>query len=181
VVALTVCLLDQVTKRWAQRELQYRPGRSLVLVSGYASLTYVRNPGAAWGVLAGSHKSFRRPFFIAVNLAAMAFILTIFWRLVPGQRMLSVALSLILGGALGNFTDRLQHDYVVDFIRVHYQARFYWPTFNVADVAISLGVALLLVEMFFGGWWERRQAARAAMMGPGEEREAASGEGEGPA
>lgn len=161
-IALVVCVTDQASKAWAQDDLYHRPGQIITLVRDYVAFRYVENPGAAWGFLSGADASFRRPFFICISLAAMVFILSIFLRLQPGQRMMLLSLSLILGGAIGNFIDRLRHDYVVDFIRLHWGRRFYWPTFNVADVAISIGVFLLLLEMFFGPWWMRRRAAGAS-------------------
>jgi signal peptidase II len=157
-VTLVVCALDQCTKHWAQNSLQPRPGRRIVLVEGYLALSYVRNPGAAWGFLARSNESFRRPFFIGISLLAMGFILYLFRRLERGQLMLMTALSLVMGGAIGNFIDRIRYNYVVDFVDFHVKHRFKWPTFNVADVAITVGVVLLFIEMFVLPRLRRRQA-----------------------
>ena len=102
VLVLALCGLDQVTKQWAQDNLQQRPGRSIGLVGHNLALTYVRNPGAAWGFLSSpKYATFRRPFFITISLVAMAFILVIFYYLRPGQRLLMTALSLIMSGAIG--------------------------------------------------------------------------------
>ncbi len=170
VVALVTCGLDQASKEWANSTLQFEPGRTIQVVEGYAAFSYVRNPGAAWGFLARADASFRLPFFITVTSVAMVFMLYIFIRLEPNQRLLMVALSLILGGALGNFVDRVRFNYVVDFILLHYQMRFRWPTFNIADVAITVGVVLMLGEMLLGPWFQRRREAEvpAAAAAPSE-------------
>jgi len=162
IIAPVWVVLDQVSKAWAQGTLQHLPGRVIHLVDGFFAFSYVRNPGAAWGFLSTADGSFRLPFFITVTLVAMVFMLYIFIRLEPGQWLLMLALSSILGGALGNFIDRVRFNYVIDFILVHVQMRWRWPTFNVADVAISVGVTLMLGEMIFGPMLARRTAAAAA-------------------
>ncbi len=153
--------VDQWTKQWAHQDLQFRPGGRVTLVEGYAAFSYVRNPGAAWGFLADADESFRKPFFVVINIAAMLFILYIHFRLEPGQYLLLVALACVLSGAVGNFIDRLKYNYVVDFIKVHYQYRFEWPTFNVADIAITCGVILLFAEMFITPILRRRALTAA--------------------
>lgn len=149
-VTLFVAITDQASKKWADTDLFNRPQRRVMLIEGYLDFSYVRNPGAAWGFLAHADESFRKPFFAIVSVVAMAFILYLFVRLKPGQHFLLAALSLVLGGAVGNFIDRLYHDYVIDFIHAHWHDRFHWPTFNVADIAITIGVILLLAEMIWG-------------------------------
>ncbi len=154
-VVLVLGAADQLTKQWAQEDLQMRPGRSISLVSGYLGFTYVRNPGAAWGFLSGpKYAGFRRPFFITVSIVAMVFIGVIFFYLQRGQGLMMTALSLIMSGAVGNFIDRVRLNYVIDFLDVRIplpgDSVFYWPKFNVADVAITLGVLVLVLEMFIG-------------------------------
>lgn len=148
VVVVIAVGLDQWSKHWAESDLQLRPGRRVTLVEGYLALSYVRNPGAAWGFLARARDTFRRPFFVGISVVAMVFILYLFVRLERGQRLMMMALSLVMGGAVGNFVDRLRFNYVIDFIDFHIQRRFKWPTFNVADIAITVGVVLLFLEMF---------------------------------
>ena len=109
---------------------------------------YVENPGAAWGLLSRSGEAFRTPFFLVVSLAAMIFIIAYFRRTTASQRWLRLALALVFGGAVGNFFDRARFGYVIDFIDWHWYDVATWPTFNVADSAISIGVALLLLDMF---------------------------------
>lgn len=161
-ISAVVLLLDQGSKHWAQQELRHAPRSRITLIDDYLAFTYVRNPGAAWGFLARTSERFRHPFFIGVSLAAMLFILYIHSRLEPGQWLLLTAISLVMGGAAGNFVDRIRLRYVIDFIELHWRHRFRWPTFNVADIAISVGVGLLLLEMLFGPWWRRRRGADPA-------------------
>jgi signal peptidase II len=177
-IITVVCVgLDQGTKHWAQTDLQHRLTRHVTLIDGYLKLSYVRNPGAAWGFLARSHRSFRRPFFIGISIVAMLFILYLFRRLEPGQRLMMTALSLVMGGAIGNFIDRIRFNYVVDFIDFHVQRRFKWPTFNVADIAITVGVALLFLEMFVLPRLRRRRqrAAARAVAAEGVDRDRGEG------
>lgn len=169
-VVLVVVAADQLTKHWAHEELQRQPGGRITVIEGYAAFAYIRNPGAAWGFLARAKESFRQPFFLSISVLAMLFILYIHWRLEPGQLLLLVALSLVMGGAIGNFIDRLRFNFVVDFIKVHYRHRYEWPTFNVADIAITVGVILLFAEMLLGPYLRRRRL-RAAAVDPGEGQE----------
>jgi signal peptidase II len=142
-----VIAVDQYTKHLAVKSLMGRP--AVDVINGFFQFRYVENPGAAWGFLASAPESFRSPFFICVSLLAISFIMYFFHRLAPSARAMIVSLSLILGGAMGNFIDRLRYKYVVDFIHWYYKDN-YWPTFNVADVGISVGVGLMVLVMIFG-------------------------------
>ena len=115
------------------------------VVDGFWNWRYVQNPGAAWGLLATASDKIRVPFFWVVSLAAIAFIITFFRKLKDDQLLLVISLSLVFGGALGNFVDRLHLNYVIDFIDWYVGDR-HWPTFNFADAAITTGVALLMLE-----------------------------------
>jgi signal peptidase II len=117
------------------------------LIDGLWSWRYVENPGAAWGVLADTDASIRLPFFYAVAVLAIAFILWFFRRLDDRQVLLTLGLSFVFGGALGNLIDRLHLSYVIDFID-WYAGASHFPTFNVADAAITAGIALLVVDMW---------------------------------
>lgn len=119
--------------------------RHAPVIDGFWSFRYVENPGAAWGLLANASEAVRVPFFIVVSIAAMALILGFFRKLEDHQRLLIFGLSLVFGGAIGNFIDRLHQSYVIDFID-WYVGRYHWPTFNVADAAITVGVGLLLSD-----------------------------------
>lgn len=170
VAGMTVAL-DLSSKYWAQHTLQYIPGRQLVVVENLAAFNYVRNPGAAWGFMSGLDESVRRPLFITISLGAMTFILVLLRRLHPSQRLLGLALCLVMGGAIGNFVDRLRYGYVVDFILLHWKSAFRWPTFNVADIAISVGVGLVLLEMILTARAETPSLADGAKPAPPEEPE----------
>jgi signal peptidase II len=108
---------------------------------------YVENPGAAWGFLSGAASWFRTPFFLLVSIAAQVFIVFYFLRTTREQRLLRVALALVMGGAIGNFVDRVRFGYVIDFIDWHWYDRATWPTFNIADSAITVGVSLMIFDM----------------------------------
>jgi signal peptidase II len=137
--------LDNDPPQPGARRLATRPHR---FIEDYWHFRYVENPGAAWGLFGTLSDSVRRPFFHLVSLMALAFIVTMYVRLTPEQRGLRWALALLAGGALGNFVDRLIRGYVIDFIDWHWrnQPGMRWPTFNVADVAICVGVGLLLLD-----------------------------------
>jgi signal peptidase II len=161
-ITLAVAALDQWSKQWAQQDLQYRDRGRISVIDNYFAFSYVRNPGAAWGFLAKASESFRQPFFVIISIAAILFILYIHHRLEPGQWLVLLAISLVMGGAVGNSIDRFHYRYVVDFIELHYQHRYKWPTFNVADIAITIGVILLFFEMFLGPWLSREPKKMAS-------------------
>ncbi len=111
-------------------------------------MNYVENPGAAWGLGRDMSETTRNGFFMAVSIAAVAFILHYYRRLSDQQRYLQFALAMVLSGAVGNFIDRLARRYVIDFIEWHWWNRpdLHWPTFNIADSLIVVGVALLMLH-----------------------------------
>jgi signal peptidase II len=111
-------------------------------------MNYVENPGAAWGLFRGFSKEFRNTFFTLVSLGAVAFILGYYRKLREDQRYLQLALAFVLSGAVGNFIDRLARHYVIDFVEWYWWNRpdVRWPTFNVADSLIVVGVAMLVVH-----------------------------------
>jgi len=111
-------------------------------------MNYVENPGAAWGMFRGQSPRFRDLFFGVATLAAAGFILWYTRKVGDRQRLLQVALAFVLAGALGNFIDRTARSYVVDFVEWYWWNRpdLRWPTFNVADSLISVGVVLLLLH-----------------------------------
>jgi len=146
-------VLDQLTKLYIDRA--FRLYESLPVIDGLFSITYVRNQGAAFGILA--NHSLRVPFFIGIALVAAVGILWAIHRLRPEQKLASFSLALILSGAVGNLIDRIRLGEVIDFLDVYWRGH-HWPAFNIADSAISVGVALLLWEM----WREERQKSSSA-------------------
>ena len=163
-VALTVILLDQATKLVIVRAL--RVGQGIPVIPGYFDIVFVLNPGAAFGFLATLSEQVRNPFFILVSVAAAILIVFYHTRFLHADRLATVALGLILGGAIGNLIDRLRYGMVVDFLDFHV-SRYHWPAFNVADSAISIGVGLMLLDMVLD--W-RRENRKAAADGTADER-----------
>lgn len=119
-----------------------------VLVPEFLELRYAENCGAAFGVLNRGPAWLRLALFAPAATAAILGLLWLYWTGYGGI-LFAVSVPLIASGALGNLVDRFRLGYVVDFIRFHVRDAFVWPTFNVADITITLGVALLLIEGFF--------------------------------
>jgi len=149
-VSVVVLILDQCTKLLADAMLSMH--QSVVLLP-FLALRKAYNYGAAFSFL-GDASGWQRWFFIVLALIVMGILVTWLRRLPPGNTVARMALVLILGGAAGNVIDRLIYGYVIDFIDVFYGS-WHWPTFNIADSAISVGVFLLLVDTFR----EHRKAA----------------------
>jgi signal peptidase II len=161
IVALVTLAADIASKAWAEHHLDGIPGTSEV-VKNHLTLLLAKNRGGAWGLLQSTSENVRRPFFLLVSVAAIAFIMTLYRRLQGHQSALRWGLPLVLGGALGNVFDRIRYGHVIDFIDAHtvYPAVLsrvlreplgvdhHWPTFNVADIAICVGVGLMAVDMF---------------------------------
>ena len=145
-LAVVVIVLDQYTKGLASASLDY--GRPVEVFSWF-NLTLQHNPGAAFSFLSDAG-GWQRYFFSGVAIVISLVLVVWLYRLPPGQRLLALSLGLILGGAIGNLWDRLALGYVVDFISVHYGGR-YFPAFNIADSAISVGAACMLLDSF----WQR--------------------------
>lgn len=141
----TVIALDQLTKTLVVQ--RFRLGESISILDNYFNLTYVRNPGAAFGMLARWDAAYRVPFFIFVPLVALGIILYVFRKVEERDFKLSTALSLVIGGALGNLIDRAAYNYVIDFLDFHWRYEAHFPAFNVADAAICIGVGLLILDI----------------------------------
>ena len=159
-IASLIVLFDQLTKWAILKWVQY--GDPPIPISPYLQLTHRRNPGAAFSFLANA-SGWQRWFFIALAVSVSAVIAVWLWRLrSAGQTVLSTGLALVLGGALGNVIDRIRLGYVIDFIEVPNYFGFviggaWFPAFNIADSAITVGAALLIVDaLFISG---RQQAA----------------------
>jgi signal peptidase II len=139
-IAAVVVVLDQWTKALIVDAFALGDSRT---VTSFFNLVRWHNTGAAFSFLADA-AGWQRWFFVLLGLAATVFIVWMLRRH-GGERLFSLALSLILGGALGNVIDRLLHGHVVDFIQVHWRGA-YFPSFNVADSAITAGAVLLIVD-----------------------------------
>ena len=140
-LAAAIVVVDQLSKLAVVRSFAF--GERLAIVPGLFDLTLVYNRGAAFSFLA-SASGWQRWFFTALGVGAAVFIV---WLLARhgSQRLFAFALALILGGAIGNVIDRIARGQVVDFVLLHWQ-RFYWPAFNIADSAITVGAVLLVVD-----------------------------------
>jgi signal peptidase II len=149
-----VLLADLATKSAVMSSFSLH--ESLPVIPGFFDLTYVRNPGAAFGFLAKASPAFRSFFFSGVAVIAILLILWFLFREKEGSLPLTLSLGLIIGGATGNLLDRIRFGEVVDFLDFSVGG-YHWPAFNVADSAISVGACLLLLEMFRRK--ERRKAA----------------------
>jgi signal peptidase II len=139
-----VILLDQATKAWIISTMRLYD--SFAVIGGLFNITYVRNPGAAFGFLAAAPPLFRYIFFLAVTVAAILLILHYLRVSRTEAPFLVSALALIMAGAVGNLIDRVRFGEVVDFLDVYIGA-YHWPAFNVADSAITVGAAILIVVL----------------------------------
>jgi signal peptidase II len=148
-------IADLATKNWAKTRLDgYDPVahalRRVGVWKDHVEFVFARNPGGAWSFLRSLPDSLRRPFFLVVSAAAIVFIVSIYQRVYKDQTAMKWGLPLALGGAMGNLADRIRYGWVVDFIdtSVKWGGRdHHWPTFNVADIAIVLGVGLMAIDM----------------------------------
>lgn len=136
-------ILDQISKIWIDTSMSLY--QSIPIFPGF-SITYAHNYGAAFSFLSDAG-GWQRWFFAALAAAISVGLVIYIKRLKPNETLLAVALSLILGGALGNLIDRIIYGYVIDFLDIYYQA-YHWPVFNIADSAITVGVAFMLYESF---------------------------------
>jgi signal peptidase II len=166
VVAAVSLVADIGSKAWAEVALSRRTSLepSISVIKDHLDFTLAYNRGGAWGLLHDANESIRRPFFLGVSVLAILFIVSLYSRLAPNQRSLKWGLPLVLGGALGNLSDRITRSSVVDFIDYHanwiermngliakyakgWAVTDHWPTFNVADIFICIGVGLMAVDM----------------------------------
>jgi signal peptidase II len=158
-VVLTLAGADQWTKGWAVERLgpmardwtgRLRPPAHkppVDVIDGVLRFSITGNEGAIWGLGRRIDNRYKRPVFIALSALAMGFIVLLIRASTPEQRPRRLGLAAVLSGALGNLLDRVRSDYVVDFIDWYYG--FDWPTFNVADVAITVGVALVIIDLYW--------------------------------
>lgn len=154
-LAGVVVVVDQISKALISRTMALH--ESIPLLPSL-NLTYTRNPGAAFSLLADADATFRFWFFLVVSLAAVVMILGFLRQVPPGEWWTLVALGLILGGAVGNLIDRMRFGEVIDFIDV-YAGAYHWPVFNVADSGITVGMVMLLGHLLFQKGAQARSAS----------------------
>jgi signal peptidase II len=154
IVAPLLLIVDQLSKLYIDRN--FLLGESVTVFTNFFHITYIRNKGAAFGILAGS--PWRVPFFVSIGVIACAAILWYLYSVRADQKLLQIALVMVLSGAIGNIIDRVRLSEVIDFIDVHWY-QYHWPAFNVADSAITVGVGLMILDL----WQEERRNKRAKL------------------
>lgn len=148
IITPLLLILDQLSKIFIDRN--FFLGESVTVFENFFHITYIRNKGAAFGILAGS--PWRVPFFVTVGVIACAALLWYLYSTRADQKLLQIALVMVFAGAIGNIIDRVRLSEVIDFIDVHWY-QHHWPAFNVADSAITIGVGLMIVDL----WREERR------------------------
>ncbi len=146
VFALTLAI-DQWTKAWILARFSY--GEEQAIIPGFFNLTHVRNPGGAFSFLATLPEELRQGFFLGTGLLAIVLLLVFLRRIEARDWIAATAIGGVLGGAIGNLMDRIRHGEVVDFLDFRLIGGYIWPTFNMADCWIVVGVALLMIQMLF--------------------------------
>jgi signal peptidase II len=142
-ISVSTVVLDQITKVQIMQAMRLH--ESIPVIPEFFSLTYIRNPGAAFGLLASSGQSFRLIFFGLTSVLALGLLGVIFFRLREEDWIGQLSIAGILGGAIGNLLDRVRFGEVIDFLDFYING-YHWPAFNVADAAISVGVFFLILH-----------------------------------
>jgi len=142
-----VVLIDQVSKRLAIAHIP--PHQILTVIPGFFNIMLVENRGMAFGIFNQTHSGVSYFFLLATTIAAIVVILLFFFLVKKSQLWLSIGLALILGGAIGNFIDRVHLGYVIDFFDF-YLSGYHWPAFNMADSAVTVGTLWLLLNIVTG-------------------------------
>jgi signal peptidase II len=144
VIAILVVVSDQITKHLAQIHLN--PVISVTVIAPFFDLILVRNRGAAFGIMSGMADPYRMIVFSLISISAVLLLIYIYRSRPAGNRLIPCAIGLVAGGAVGNWIDRIRFGFVIDFIDWH-AGTYHWPTFNIADSCITVGVTLLLIQM----------------------------------
>ena len=151
-VAAAWFALDRVTKMLVQ--VNMRQEEVIAVIPGFFNLVSTRNRGVAFSMLANNDSEWRSFFLIGLTALVVAFVASILWQTSPrgmaASRLSRVGLSLVLGGALGNFYDRVTEGAVTDFLDF-YLGSYHWPSFNVADSGLTVGVAMVLLDLWRSG------------------------------
>ena len=138
-ISLVIIILDQLTKYLTASNLDL--GQTINLIPNVLSLTHVQNTGASWSIFEG-----QMVFFYLVTILVVAFLIYLLHKEGKKSALLATAIVFMIGGALGNFIDRLFHQYVIDMIQVDFMS---FPIFNIADIALTTGVILMLVAVLY--------------------------------
>ena len=146
-LALIIFLLDQVSKWMVVTHIEAH--QTLSVIPGFFSLVLVKNRGMAFGIFSQTRSGFYYYFLLSTTIGAIGVILFSFFWIKSSKKWLTVGLSLILGGAVGNLVDRLRLGYVIDFLDFFLKG-YHWPAFNVADSAVTVGTFWLLLNIIQG-------------------------------
>ncbi len=183
-VTSIIVAIDQAAKYWIRNTIPVR-GRPIEVIPGLFQLVHAENSGAAWGLMRDF--THRLPFLIVATVVAFTVIGIYFHKIPKGQNLVALAMSCILGGAIGNFLDRVRFHSVTDYLDfyVNYQPvkgwlrsvfrSNHWPSFNVADIAIVVGLLFIMYDMLF---LEKRRAQEAAGKSGDTDIRGVAGEGE---
>lgn len=142
IISVVVIIIDQLTKFWAYHSLQGT--RGIQVIGKMLEFRYVENRGAAFGILQG-----RMWFFYVITIIVVAILFYYLFTQDRSSIFLNITVGLLIGGALGNFIDRLLRGFVVDFIKVDFVSQINFPVFNVADIAITIGSVLFIIYILF--------------------------------
>jgi signal peptidase II len=145
-ISAVVVVLDQVTKIAVLRHMPLY--QSITVIPGFFNLTHIHNPGGAFGFMARHDSPWRHWLFLAAAAVALVMIIYFYHQTPPDRRLFGAALALIFGGAVGNLIDRLRYGVVVDFLDF-YIGNLHWPTFNIADSAVTVGVIVFILHILF--------------------------------
>ena len=144
ILTALIFVVDHVTKLWVRHRFELSD--AMEIIPGFLRFARVHNSGVAFGLFAKIDSPYK-PYILALMAVVAVVVIILYSARMPLQRkLLQIALAVTLGGILGNFTDRLMNGFVVDFIEMHVHDAYYWPTFNIADSAITVGIALLLID-----------------------------------
>jgi signal peptidase II len=146
IIAGLIVVLDQLTKAAILQSMALHD--SIPVIKGFFSITHIQNPGGAFGLFAHQSEGLRRLFFIFLSSAAMVAVLFFYIQTPRTHPLLAAGFALIFGGAIGNLIDRFRYGKVVDFLDF-YLGELHWPAFNIADSAISVGIAVLVMHLLF--------------------------------
>jgi signal peptidase II len=155
IIFILIVSLDQWTKHTIQQKLPLH--RAVEVIPGFFNLTHVRNTGGAFGIFGGNRGGLSSLMFVMVSLIAIGAILVLFIKVKEDEKNLALSFSLVLSGATGNLIDRLRYGEVIDFLEF-YVSSFYWPSFNIADSAICIGVGFMALELFIR---DRRKSTKS--------------------
>src|SRR3990170_890605 len=146
VVAGGVIIVDQASKYAVQHMMVLYD--YIEVIPGFFGFTYIPNPGAAFGLFGNAAASVRSFFLIGISITALAVLFFMYAKLTEKSILIHISIGMIIGGAVGNLIDRIRLRWVIDFLDLHWRG-YHWPTFNVADFAITIGTMILLFNVLF--------------------------------